>query len=107
MFEFLTVEKIKELRGSLEEETRSSVRTIARHPIFGVTSLVSFESWDKSTKQYQVAVILLWSPKMEGQVRAMMKGEDASVKPGPISLSQYLDDNWCTSVGPRRFRDDR
>lgn len=101
------VEKIKELRGSLEEETRSSVRTIARHPIFGVTSLVSFESWDKSTKQYQVAVILLWSPKMEGQVRAMMKGEDASVKPGPISLSQYLDDNWCTSVGPRRFRDDR
>ncbi len=100
-------EKIKELRGSLLEETRSSVRTIARHPIFGVTALATFESWDKSTKRYQVAIIVLWSPKMEEQVRAMMTGEDMRVKPGPISLAEYLNDDWCTSVGPRRFRDDR
>lgn len=100
-------EKIEELRGSLLEETRSSVRTIARHPIFGVTALAMFESWNKTDKEYQVAIIVLWSPKMEGQVRAMMTGEDVRVKPGPVSLAEYLNDDWCTSVGPRRFRDDR
>jgi len=100
--------QLSEIGDSLKKELRSGVETIAQMPLFGATTIAQFESWDDDREVYKVAVVMLWSIKMEKIVRAMIKGEEMKVPPGKISRDKYLNDqNWCTSLGGRRFRDDK
>jgi len=94
------------LKGSLILEQGTTVKTLSRHPLFGATTLASFESWDRASGEFQVVVVMMWSPKMEAQIRAMITGEDVRVKPGSVTLTEYLKDDWCSTVGSRRFRDE-
>jgi len=101
--------QIGELQATLQQESRAKVATWARHPLFGVTVLAQWESWNRENGQYEIALVAMWSPTIEAQVRAMMTGEDARIPWAegitPPTMAQYLDDDWCSSIGSRRFRD--
>jgi len=94
--------------GELQESASSKVETIAQMPLFGSVALAQFESWDEDDEQYQVAIVFLWSPKMEKIVRAMIEGKNLKIPPGKMSMKDWIkSQDWSTSTGSRRFRDDQ
>jgi len=84
------------------------VATLSQMPLFGAVSVAQFESWDKNEEQYQLAVVVLWSSKMERISRAIVTGEKFQVPPGEQSLRSWIrSQDWSTSTGGRRFRDNK
>ena len=98
----------KAAAGELKESASSKVETIAQMPLFGSVALAQFESWDEDDEMYQVAIVFLWSPKMEKIVRAMIEGKNLKIPPGNMSMKDWIkSQDWSTSTGSRRFRDDQ
>jgi hypothetical protein len=101
-------QKLAATKGSIQETLSSKVETLSRQPLFGATTVAQFESWSEDTEQYTVSLVVLWGTKMEKVARAMIQGTVQKVPPGKKSLQAWVDDNdWATSVGGRRFRDDK
>ncbi|MGF1715948.1 hypothetical protein [Photobacterium chitinilyticum] len=100
-------EKAKAIRGSVALESTSTVETLAKAPILGASILVQAESWNADEEEYQVATLMVWSPKLESAAKAIITGEDVSVKPKQAMTVQ----NWLktqelsTLVGPRQYVD--
>jgi len=106
-YEALKKELTKE-KGNLKETLSSKVETMSKQPLFGATTVAQFESWNEDTERYAVAVVVLWSKKMEKVTRALIQGQAQKVPPGNKSLKSWIkDNNWATSTGGRRFRDDK
>jgi hypothetical protein len=107
--QFETLKKEAEAAvGELQESASSKVETIAQMPLFGSVALAQFESWDEDEEKYQVALVFLWSPKMEKIVRAMVERKNLEIPPGNMSIQDWIkSQDWSTSTGSRRFRDDQ
>jgi hypothetical protein len=76
----------------------------------GATLLHQAESWDSNTRQYEVAVLLCWSPQLERAARAVLTDEPINFKGdvGMLSLRDWLDaQDLSVMVGPRSFIDNR
>ncbi len=100
--------KLDAAMGSIRKELTSEVEIFAKMPLFGAVTIAQFESWNEDNDQYKVAMVVIWSKKMNEIVRAMIKGEKLQVPPGPVSLTDWLHgQNWCSSLGGRRFRDEQ
>jgi hypothetical protein len=94
--------------GAITESASSKVETIAQMPLFGSVALAQFESWNEDDERYEVAIVFLWSPKMEKIVRAMIEGKNLKIPPGKMSMKDWIkSQDWSTSTGSRRFRDDQ
>ncbi|MGR5145496.1 hypothetical protein ACQKP8_02975 [Photobacterium alginatilyticum] len=99
--------KAEAIRGSVALESTSTVETLAKAPILGASILVQAESWNAEDEEYQVATLMVWSPKLESAAKAIITGEDVSVKPKRAMTVQ----NWLKSqelstlVGPRQYVD--
>lgn len=86
----------------------SKITQMAKMPIYGTTSILQAESWDKSTGEYMVSVVFTWSKALERAVRAIVTGEDFKTKPGKATVNQWLaKQDLATMVGPRQFIDDK
>ena len=101
-------QKLAATKGSVKEELNSKVETISKQPLFGATTVAQFESWSEDSERYTVSVVVLWGKKMEKVTRALIQGQVQKVPPGNKSLKSWVkDNNWATSTGGRRFRDDK
>ena len=105
--EYETLEKEAEkLKGEVTEEASSVVKTVSKMPLFGAVTMAQFESWDEDEEMYNIAQVVMWSSKMEKIVRAMIKGEKMNIPPGKMSIGEWVNSqDWSTSTGSRRFRD--
>lgn len=98
--------KIAAYTGTITETLSTKVETMSKMPLFGAVPVAQFESWCEEEEQFKVAIVVLWSSKMERVARAFITGEDFKVPPGNISLREWIkNQDWSTATGGRRFRD--
>ena len=98
-------EKIAQLQGQVKKETRSAIETSSSMPLFGATTLMQVESYDDLRGQYNIASLVVWSPKLELEARAMLLGKGkGKPRKNKISLDDWLDkQNLSSMVGARRY----
>lgn len=98
--------KLKATNGTVTEKLHSTSETISKMPLFGAVTVAQFEFWDREDEQYQIALVVMWSSKMEKLARAFLTGKDLQMPPGKMTLSEWIrSQNWATATGGRRFRD--
>ncbi|MDA8782855.1 DUF3450 domain-containing protein [Porticoccaceae bacterium] len=100
-------DKIAQLQGQVKKETRSAIETSSSMPLFGATTLMQVESYDDLRGQYNIASLVVWSPKLELEARAMLLGKGkGKPRKNKISLDDWLDkQNLSSMVGARRYLD--
>ena len=102
------VKKAEALKGKEVGKQTSMVKAMSAMPLFGATVMLQTESWDKSTGDYQVSVMMVWSNTLERASRAIVTGEPFAVKPKPSAgtVQQWLKkQDLAMMVGPRTFID--
>lgn len=97
--------KITELQGQVKKETRSKIETTSSMPLFGATTLMQVESYDDLRGQYNIASLVVWSPKLELEARGILLGAGkGKPRKNKISLDDWLDkQNLSSMVGARRY----
>lgn len=90
-------------------ESASIAQVMAKMPLLGSSMLVAAESWDKDSKEYQVAVAVVWSPKLQEVATKMLIGDFTGTgKPGKFSKGSWAKaQDWKWMIGTRRFTDDK
>jgi hypothetical protein len=98
-------EKISALQGEVKKETKSSIETVSSMPLFGATTLMQVESYDDLRGQYNIASLVVWSPKLELEARGILIGEGKGApRKNKISIDEWLDkQNLASMVGARRY----
>ena len=97
------------IRGEVKLEATSSVETLAKAPLMGATLLAQAESWDAEEEEYQVAVLLVWSEKLEQAASTILSGNPVKAKPRQgKSIGEWArGQDLSTMVGSRQFIDDQ
>jgi len=95
------------IKGSVSLEATSTVETLAKAPIMGASILLQSESWDEDEEEYQVATLMVWSPKLEKAAKAIITGEEFTLKPKKgMTVGNWLKtQEAATLVGPRQYVD--
>jgi hypothetical protein len=98
-------EKIAVLQGEIKKETKSSIETVSSMPLFGATTLMQVESYDDLRGQYDIASLIVWSPKLELEARGILIGEGKGApRDNKLSIDEWLDkQNLASMVGARRY----
>ncbi|MCJ8270062.1 MAG: hypothetical protein MJK04_11755, partial [Psychrosphaera sp.] len=96
------------IKGQVKQETLSSVDTLARAPIFGATVLAQAESYNAEEQLYEVAVLMVWSHKLETSARALMTGEVVKLKAkAGVTIEKWIaKQDLSTMVGSRQLIDE-
>ncbi|MDC5839397.1 hypothetical protein [Vibrio europaeus] len=106
--ELETIEaEANKLASEVKLESTSMVETLAQAPILGASVLVQAESWNAEREVYEVATLLVWSPKLEAAAKAVITGEPITLKPkdGMTAQAWLKAQEASTMVGPRQFVD--
>jgi hypothetical protein len=98
-------EKVAELQGQIKKESRSSIETTSSMPLFGATTLMQVESYDDLRNQYNVASLVIWSPKLEQEARGILiRDGKGTPRKNKLSIDEWLDkQNLSSMVGARRY----
>lgn len=107
--ELVRLEKAAQaIKGKVKQETVSAVETLARAPIFGATILAQAESYDAEEQLYEVAVLMVWSHKLEASARALMTAEPVNLKAKEgVTVNQWIaKQDLATLVGSRQLIDE-
>jgi hypothetical protein len=98
-------QKLSALRGTVKREQSSAMETIASMPLFGATVLAQTESYDALRDDYEIAVMVAWSPKLEKEARDILLGKGkAEPRPQAKPLEEWLEEqDLSVMVGPRRY----
>jgi hypothetical protein len=97
------------IKGKVTLDARSMVETLAKAPLLGAVVLIQAESWDEEEEKYQVATLMVWSPKLEKAAKAIITGEQVVLKPKKaLSVSKWLStQETATLIGPRQYIDEK
>lgn len=101
------VAKAEAIKGSVALEATSMVDTLAKAPLMGTSILAQSESWNAEEERYEVAVLTVWSPKLEQGAKDIITSQEQSLKPKKaLSVQQWLaKQDAATLVGPRTYVD--
>ena len=90
-------------------ETESTAAMLSKMPLLGATVLTQAESWDPGTKQYSVALAIVWSPKLQASATKIGTGDfSVTGKPGKFTKSDWVKaQDWSSMIGTRRFTDNK
>lgn len=99
--------KAAAIKGSVTLESTSMVETLAKAPLLGASVLIQAESWNEEEEKYEVASLIVWSPKLERAAKAILTGEAVTLKPkNALSVSKWLKtQEAATLIGPRQYVD--
>lgn len=93
-----------------DSEQMAKIETIVRMKLHGVIPIHEIESYEKKKNRYQVAVAMIWSPKLQDRAAKMLTRQKVEgAKPTEDrTLSEYLNANakeLASMVGARQFVD--
>jgi hypothetical protein len=103
-------EQAAELNAEVQSEFSSTIETLASMPLFGSTVVAQAESYNAAKKQYEVAVLFVWSASLEKAARATLLGTAMSsgANTKKKSLQEWLaKQDLSVMVGPRQYLDDQ
>ena len=95
------------IKGTVSLESESVVETLSKAPLMGASILLQAESWNEEEDEYEVATLMVWSPKLEKAAKAIVTGEVYPLKPkNGLSVQSWLKkQELATLVGPRQYID--
>lgn len=104
---------LDDLAGKLpkksDNEMKSDVKVTADMPLLGATVVTQSESWDKTTKEYQMSLAVVWSAKLQQRAERCLSGDfspDGKVDPKKGTIQDWMTKQKLDAmVGPRRFVD--
>jgi hypothetical protein len=98
----------KAIKGQVKQETLSEIDALAKAPIFGATVLAQAESYNADKQLYEVAVLMVWSHKLEASARALMTGETVKLKAkAGVTINKWIaKQDLATLVGSRQLIDE-
>ena len=101
------VAKANDVAKEHVNESTSSVSLLSKMPLLGATVLTQAESWDRTDGVYEIAMAVLWSPKLQQEAKNLAAGTpEPSEKKGKLSAQEWLQrQDLLAVVGPRRFTD--
>lgn len=99
--------KANAIKGQTKLESSSRIETLAKAPIMGASVLLQAESWNADEEKYEVATLMVWSPKLEQAAKAIVTGESSTLKPKKgLTVQKWLQSQeTATLVGPRQYVD--
>ena len=105
--EYASLERqAQKARPTPTRTTESETKLLSEMPLLGSVVVAQAESWDKSTGDYQMAMAVVWSPKLQEAAVAMSEGNMKAGKPGKFTAQEWVDrQNLEVMVGPRSFTD--
>lgn len=105
--EFASLKKAAEkFAPQVDQENTSTVKTSAEMHLLGSTIVAQAESWNETTKEYQMAIAVVWSKKLQEEATAIMEGAAEKSTPGKYSPEEWADaQNFEVMIGPRTFTD--
>lgn len=87
-------------------ETESAAKSLSEMPLLGTVVVAQAESWDKTEKEYQMSMAVVWSPRLQETAIAMSEGNLKTGKPGKYTKEEWkARQNLEVMVGPRSFTD--
>ena len=92
------------------QETGMEVQMLAKMPLIGSVPVTSAESWNPQTKEYQVAVAVIWSPRLHDRATKILHGNPIrSDARGEKPLKKWLNEDIDPSkaLGSRQYIDDQ
>lgn len=93
-------------RPTPTRSTEKETKLLSEMPLLGSVVVAQAESWDKNTGDYQMAMAVVWSPKLQEAAVAMSEGNMKAGKPGKFTAQEWIDrQNLEVMVGPRSFTD--
>nr|VVV05734.1 hypothetical protein AW0309160_03217 [Aliivibrio wodanis] len=104
--EYNTLEQeAQTIRGNISEESYTGISAYAKAPIMGTSIVAQSESYIDG--EYEVAVLTVWSKKLENAAASILTGINYKPKPKHgLSVTQWLkSQELSTLVGPRQFVD--
>ncbi|PVZ70653.1 hypothetical protein [Pelagibaculum spongiae] len=95
------------IAGEVKLESNSKVSALAKAPLLGATILAQAESWDAEEEEYQLAVLVVWSEKLEKAAQNILLGKVVKTKSkkGRTINEWSKTQDLSTMVGSRQFRD--
>jgi hypothetical protein len=102
-------QKADTIAGQVKGTASSVVETLAKAPLLGATLIAQAESWNEEEEQYEVAVLMVWSPKLERSASGLLAGENIKVKPktGVTIRSWIKKQDLATLTGSRQVVDEQ
>lgn len=90
-----------------QNEIKNDVVMTSKMPLLGAYTLLQAESWDKSAGVYEVAVAVVWSPKLEANALKLVQGDlTPSDNKGQFSADDWVDQQYLPCmIGSRRITD--
>lgn len=88
-------------------ESTSKTELMSKMPLLGAQVLRQAESWDRTEGTYEIAMAVLWSPKLQEEAKNLAAGTPVpSEKKGKFSAREWVkQQDLLAMAGPRRFID--
>lgn len=88
-------------------EIKNDVVMTSKMPILGAYVLLQAESWDKNEGVYEVAMAVVWSPKLEANALKLIQGDlTPSANKGQFSVDDWVEQQYLPCmIGSRRITD--
>ena len=89
-------------------EVKNDVVMTSKMPLLGAYVLLQAESWDKNEGLYEIAMAVVWSPKLEANALKLIQGDlTPSANKGQFSVDDWVEQQYLPCmVGSRRITDD-
>ena len=89
-------------------EIKNDVTVTSKMPLLGAYVLLQAESWDKNNGEYEIAMAVVWSPKLEVNARKLIQGDlTPSANKGQFSVDDWVEQQYLPCmIGSRRITDD-
>ena len=90
-----------------KNEVKNDVVMTSKMPLLGAYVLLQAESWDKNEGVYEVAMAVVWSPKLEANALKLIQGDLApSANRGQFSVDDWIEQQYLPCmIGSRRITD--
>ena len=89
-------------------ENTSMAKILSKMPLLGAKVLTQAESWDKTEKMYEMAMAVIWSPKLQEEAKNLATGNPTiAEKKGKCSVQEWIGrQDLLSMAGPWSFTDD-
>lgn len=103
----LLEEQVKNLPKYPQNELSNDAVMISKMPILGASVLVQSEAWDEKEKVYEVAMAVVWSPKLQANAFKLIRGDLTPLATkGKYSIEDWLEEQYLPNmIGSRRIVD--
>jgi len=97
--------QIQEAQGKIVGGTRSKIELLSQMPLMGAVTLNQFESYNALSGEFQISVVVAWSPTLENEARSILLTQGERIpRPNKMDFTDWLLDQPIERmIGTKRY----